>query len=1233
MMSWLGAADDQEDDRAKQTAQAAATAVQAPPTAAYQSPEATTGAEQQMVAQQLPAAYTPPAPQPQGGINPNQGGFRGPENPANLEPGPNADYGIFDYGKANAASSIPYVTPFIQNTVRPAVNEAITAANPYSFRSPGTGDQPQTSLLGGIVSGAIPATGLEALQTAAPFAGDAMDALRGARAGLEESAISGLEPRPGLPDMPGAGIPLTPSPAGGAAFPPGPRDPYNLFDAANAERAAEPAASDAAAGYKVPGTLGPDDINNPVNAAYRAQMAAEGAAVRPPPGAGAEAGGLPQPPGVAGPVPSAPTPEPQTFYHGTAGPIEGGELKQGTYLSPSQEDAQVFANMASRLNGNEPRVYTVQAHPDAVSPIEDSLAGSRGAVTVNDPSRVQLQSPELPGSPPTASSGLVDAQGRPIFSGTDVNGRPTTGYVEPNPPNIGPPPRSPGDLNGAAGIGDFAAQRAARMEPPFDPAGIAQRPLETPAFSPEGTAERSGLVQAPTRAEASIDAQEALHSQIASKIQQTEQGLGRDLTPTERLRIAEQEGAGKPPPGNPTDAGFWSGFLGNMRDLTGAPQALKVVDHLPFLRQGAASMFSDPGASIQGFTAGVKSFISQAGFDNAMQAVHNLPNYQLLKDAGLFESQTGPGATAATRESFQEFRGSGQSAVSKAIGAIPGEENTGRSFVAEMNTTRFVRANNVAQAMIDSGITPQNNFQAFKNLASAINNQTGHGPLGQGPMPLFFSMRALSGRGAMVTDLFTKAGNPLVPGAYREVVKGGLSQLALGGSLLGAATVAGASIDRTDGLPVAHWKGPFGTQTFDPWAGQNAIGKLIVHSVDAIKQGGTYNDTIDRLGGIYEQFARGELAPLQGKIADIVTGKDWKGDAVPGGNLLGRLKDTVTSPDNFTRMVAPFWAEAMYDGARQFGLAGAARATPSFLGGSVSEQDKSGISSANSLVKEAAVAPDALTKAFPNNPDLVKALNGVPYDQLEPKEKAALKGVVDPALLNTLESEKAKLGGPIYDTGKKIEAQDAKIQAKQGEYQQALTLLSDKLEKGQGDPVLLRQGITQMRGEEKKEIDDLFKEKDAIKADKSYQDALAKLPPSAKPEIGAKLDEFNSIKDLPSVKRPDGSLDYNRIDAIQKAYMGELQKSDPNAAARLAFLTEKTDRRAPMEQFIDEVVRPVANVYFNQPEGSKTQWLREHPTEEAKLWAGGYLPVVHSQAAAEYGHNLLPERPAAEIRR
>lgn len=192
--------------------------------------------------------YGPPAPTPpSGGINPIQGGFRGPENPANVTPGdqyaPHPDMGVFTpfhpineavFGPQGIAT--PYLEParnFLGNVGGAFLSPLDTLTNPIGPGSPGGPPQQAQpgvfnaagQMLGqGLVPNSIEEIGINAIGAKSPLeaiTGLPIGDLWQRGGGAAREAFNAAMPEPSLFPGMSAGIPPIHPNGGEMAFGPG----------------------------------------------------------------------------------------------------------------------------------------------------------------------------------------------------------------------------------------------------------------------------------------------------------------------------------------------------------------------------------------------------------------------------------------------------------------------------------------------------------------------------------------------------------------------------------------------------------------------------------------------------------------------------------------------------------------------------------------------------------------------------------------------------------------------------------------------------------------------------------------------------------------------------------------------------------------------------------------------------------------------------------------------------
>lgn len=270
------------------------------------------------------------------------------------------------------------------------------------------------------------------------------------------------------------------------------------------------------------------------------------------------------------------------------------------------------------------------------------------------------------------------------------------------------------------------------------------------------------------------------------------------------------------------------------------------------------------------------------------------------RSMGLFMRDWGPLASREARDvSYQGL--SSQTPISRITSRIlaPSE----RQAALELNLNAGNWYAEQAQAMWNSG---NRNVADYQRLARNINHRMHYGSLGQGRIPFFFSLRAVSGRAESILDsvnALAHANRALQPGAEREVLKS-LAGSAIGiGGLIGAASqVPGVEVITDNGLPTLK----YGPHRFDPWAGWNPQARLLQKVANSVLEGKSLDETVQAVGSEANQFGRSQLGPLPGVVTSYATGKDYKGDPAS-------LEKDLASGEFFAHAFAPFNIEGIYE--------------------------------------------------------------------------------------------------------------------------------------------------------------------------------------------------------------------------------------------------------------------------------------------------------------------------------
>lgn len=1246
-----------------------------------------------------------------------------------------------------------------------------------------------------VVGGPLGMLGL-GLGSALPEAGTAL------RAGAENLATSGLTPRPIAPEAVGLRDPaasgmqeVLSGNGGGKAPPPGPRDPYNLFDAVGAEKAAarvpdavygpngellqgvhdvhpggqitlpptefnpsagpnltqeqysriyseqagnanfdpstlgeraytdqsgrlidaqpgkfippaglgnpleglirapnEPtippadpiaaarsaAEQDAARGYRTNLSLGPDDINNPVVQAYKAQVA--GLPV-----------GSPVPPNVQSGQIQPPAQNVQQNVPRPLAPNETGSVGGGTYGKATQPDIPPtpgadLADLLSRAKGMAPNDLRAEAIRLGV-PIEGRMppnsligriadareaalaaAGQRVVdlpalakklpettltdLRVGDPqaiaesalqkatdkrdalkanpspsTQVQLRAAShevsmvqraidthFPDSPMataerTPAQGVAPAPGA-VAPSVNPSAAPSISEMINSGMTSAEATRTFQDRAAQAG-GEAvdriqSGQQAARVEPVFNPdgtpseltnaAGPPQRTLEAPSYTDAGKAQRAGEALPPTRAQTFSDAQTALYDSINRKVSQTEQGLGRSLTDTERLRIAESERAAsgiKPPE-------ITASFL----DYANLPRSMMAGADMSYaLRQMALLVPTHFPEAIKSLGQGVRSVLDPEHAALIEDQIKN-SSFASLKESNrfgkLYQAPMGDTGSLLTREenygSLPALNTLGP--VGKLVRGIyePLERgnttmiNKFRSDVADnfINTTL---RNNGADGL--SGVTPKmaKDIGTYNNF---INRATGRGNLGsveKAALPLgqvFFSLRSAIAKPQAAGYLLSQPGSPV----WNQVAKDFAGFLGTGVATLALADQAGLKVG-LDPRSSDFGKIRVGDTHIDLWAGWQPMVRAIYQEAQGVHG---ENNRVTSSGAGYHvgalplagDFIRNKLSPQAGAALDLA------GPSV--GIDRPRYRDApgfnVKTGINY---LAPLWIQSAADALKHDGVQGAALAggLDFFGGGTQSYAPQKG-----------EVRGDVLSGGKAALPSTIDQKN-IPAFDLLPKERTAVDKVAQAARPDVYQNAQDSRTDPqkAHDT---ILQQAATIQNAQ------LTSLQDDLFNGVKDPVQAEQ------------------ERKQINADAKWRRDNAPPVPYDGPETEKGPANqllsgyYNISKNVPPGL--DGKPNYDGIKQAQSAYMSALAKDYPQLAERIANQLNGPAETVHQLNKVHDEAQPLMDKYFGEITNPKTRTAERiaHPEEDAQLVLLGIEHEPASIAAARLLQQWAP---------
>ena len=643
-----------------------------------------------------------------------------------------------------------------------------------------------------------------------------------------------------------------------------------------------------------------------------------------------------EPPGSRVGQPFRPRPaEEVTMYHGTAGPLEGSELKPGAFLTPDRADAEVFAQTQARLSGQPANVVEVRVPADALAAAPEGLAGSRGAVQLTRPVA-------LPAAGPTALESQLEASIAALKAGT----KPAIDASTPDGLRLSLNSLNNQQLRAAAEEAGVTPLLTARTR------AIQRRPtveaIVTKTFNlPTGAQARRDAYKAgafdlqpavaPVTGLPPAESVGQLKAQLAGI---TEQGLRRAGRPTPGQipgylppRPPRPPGGGVPPAGLPPPAASSGGdWLHNlvqdlpMRIGNELRQVTAGLDLSNALRQGWATVRHGPSYVADLRNMG-RALIDE---DFAMQT-NALYKQGPGAKAGLFIADL-PGEEGATNLLRREENYAGSF-----IGSLPGYKQTGRGNTLFLNGRRhnvydivdgaWSRAEQIAAPgplqRVSRSLARPGDREA---LANYINRTTGRGTLG----PLegtwvsdilgigLFSPRFQASRFQGPLQMLNLAH----PRVAIEAVKDYGAAFSATVALLALANESGLAQVSLDPRSSDFGKVKIGNRRIDPWAGYQQLATLTARMLSGEMEGGYKADHFD----LMTRWLRYKLSPLAGRTVDI-TGA-WPG-ATAGENAIGQ----PMAARDWAASFLPIFAQGLYEGAKD-GLLGEALTTlpASFFG-------------------------------------------------------------------------------------------------------------------------------------------------------------------------------------------------------------------------------------------------------------------------------------------------------------
>lgn len=594
--------------------------------------------------------------------------------------------------------------------------------------------------------------------------------------------------------------------------------------------------------------------------------------------------------------------------------------------------------------------------------------------------------------------------------------------------------------------------------------------------------------------------------------------------------------------------------------------------------------------------------------------------------------------------------------TSKVLNAVPGYEALNRGYSTAINERRVLGLEDFAAHHPNA--TPAQ-LQTYANYMERVTGRGSFGQLDQAASrlgPLFTSLRFAASWPERVS--YTLPWTRLADGSveiagpiWREAVKDHAGFIVTGLSTLALAQQAGLKVDWDRGEIIA------GNQHINLWGGGSQYVRAVLDVLSGEKNGKPYPAFLERTDdgtfkGTIAEFIRNKAGPLPEAVAAGVKATG----AAKALNIENEIKflrpdywdKGVTGKDlgwadRVGQYIVPLWvqdvAKAM---AEEGGLtaagakAGAVAGPVSFLGGGINSYFTNPRTAATNEIMS---NPQNLANLPPN---VAAFLQDKSWNAATPKEQRTILANLSPEDRTAVQKAEQELRDrkDVFQLNRDEAQQRADLAAQQRE---ALKPIADRLledwKSGKVAPDKAVEAIKRVESRADKEANFTANVGPKLSESAAYQEAIKGFggeKNAGRQEVDRIRDianKYYGVVDDPRVKNPDGTINWDRVDAAQKAVMDTLRRADPGFATRVEFNLQKNpENDYELTKWISKIDDRLSQAgYYAVPTGGKTQFQREHPEVDA-LVSAKYGGPVHSQAAGDVLHRLLPERQVTYAR-
>lgn len=345
-------------------------------------------------------------------------------------------------------------------------------------------------------------------------------------------------------------------------------------------------------------------------------------------------------------------------------------------------------------------------------------------------------------------------------------------------------------------------------------------------------------------------------------------------------------------------------------DIASLPRALKAtLDFSAVLRQGMILGISHPTKAADAFIKMFGQTFSEKKYHDWISDIKHHPQYDLMKESGLYISEKHNPDILAREEEFtsnlaEKIPIIGKSIKYKGKTIIPGIDAIGgaeRAYSSYLNVLRTGVFLDGADKLQRQGYTFENNPEQFKSLAKVINIFSGRGDIPEflgGKQPtilssLFFSPRFWASR---IQSLYLYGDTRLTKQARITAAKDMATALGVVGSLIGMAGLAGFKIQLNPTSPNFLRIQDKDTK-YDVLAGLGSNITFLAQEIMGQKmnaKGGIQKMNTGKFNGITRasnmmNFLRGKLSPGVSIPYNLLSGKDYIGNKYDLSNVPGEF--------------------------------------------------------------------------------------------------------------------------------------------------------------------------------------------------------------------------------------------------------------------------------------------------------------------------------------------------------